>query len=108
MFNNECSFKMNVAGSVTSAKNRALFYRLENSLIHKFFFGIKKIRLFQKIGFFTPKKNPIFSKNRIFKPQKNPIFSKNRIFNPQKNPIFSVYLGPEVLRDRISSFSDSR
>jgi hypothetical protein len=108
MFNNECSFKMNVAGSVTSAKNRALFYRLENSLIHKFFFGIKKIRFFQKIGFLTPKKNPIFSKNRIFKPQKNPIFSKNRIFNPQKNPIFSVYLGPEVLRDRISSFSDSR
>jgi hypothetical protein len=113
---------MNVAGSVTSAKNRALFYRLENSLIHKFFFGIKKIRFFQKIGFLTPKKNPIFSKNRIFKPQKNPIFSKNRIFNPQKNPIFSknrifnpqknpifsVYLGPEVLRDRISSFSDSR
>jgi hypothetical protein len=108
MFNNECSFKMNVAGSVTSAKNRALFYRLENSLIHKFFFGIKKILFFQKIGFLTPKKNPIFSKNRIFKPQKNPIFSKNRIFNPQKNPIFSVYLGPEVLRDRISSFSDSR
>jgi hypothetical protein len=75
---------MNVAGSVTSAKNRALFYRLENSLIHKFFFGIKKIRFFQKIGFLTPKKNPIFSKNRIFKPQKNPIFSKNRIFKPQK------------------------
>jgi hypothetical protein len=108
MFNNECSFKMNVAGSVTSAKNRALFYRLENSLIHKFFFGIKKIRFFQKIGFLTPKKNPIFSKNRIFKPQKNPIFSKYRIFKPQNNPMFSVYLGPEVLRDRISSFSDSR
>jgi hypothetical protein len=103
MFNNECSFKMNVAGSVTSAKNRALFYRLENSLIHKFFFGIKKIRFFQKIGFLTPKKNPIFSKNRIFNPQKkirffqkigflNPkkirFFKKNRIFNPQKNPIF--------------------
>jgi hypothetical protein len=47
-------------------------------------------------------RNPIFSKNRISLVVRNPIFSKNRISLVARNPIFSVYLGPEVLRDRIS------